>query len=376
MVDMRIVLNMLYVAPGLAGGRVYADGLLRGLASLDSNDAYVIFTRRDISLPALPDDRFRQVCAPISGPSTVWRTLWEYGLLPSKARRRCCDLFHGLGSLSPATRSCPFILTIHDVIYRHFPQSVSLPDRWFRRLVHPNVARKADRVIVPSRCSAQEVVEHLGVKEGQVRIVPYGPGNAFERITDEAILTATLAKYKLRRPYIISVCRGYAHKNLAGLLEAMAQLRARGWRDVQLVLVGERYRSGHTVDQLTRRLGLEETVVFTGFASQEDLRALYSAASVFAFPSLAEGFGLPLLEAMACGTPIVSSNASAMPEAVGSAGLLADARNPEAFAAALARLLDDESLQAALRTRGYERVREFSWQRCAAQTLAVYREVA
>jgi glycosyltransferase involved in cell wall biosynthesis len=130
------------------------------------------------------------------------------------------------------------------------------------------------------------------------------------------------------------------------------------------------------VDQLTRRLGLEETVVFTGFASQEDLRALYSAASVFAFPSLAEGFGLPLLEAMACGTPIVSSNASAMPEAVASAGLLADARNPEVFAAALARLLDDESLQAELRTRGYERVREFSWQRCAAQTLAVYREVA
>jgi glycosyltransferase involved in cell wall biosynthesis len=324
----------------------------------------------------VPGERFRQVQAPVPGRSMVWRTLWEYGLLTRQARKRRCDVFHGLGSLSPAARSCPFVLTIHDVIYRHFPASVSLPDRWFRRLVHPVVARRADRVIVPSQCSAREAVEFLGVREDRVRIVPYGPGNSFQRVTDGPRIETALAKYGVRRPFLISVCRGYAHKNLAGLLRAMAHLRSRGRRDLQLVLVGERYRSGQELDGLVHTLGLEDAVVFTGFASGDDLRALYSAAAVFAFPSLAEGFGLPLLEAMACGTPIVSSNASAMPEAVGPAGVLADARNPEEFAAALVRVLDDARLQADLRAKGLARVREFSWRRCAEGTLAVYREVA
>lgn len=373
---MRIAMNMLFVAPGLAGGRVYCDGLLRGLAELEPENDYVIYTRRDTSLPSVPGSRFRQFRAPISGRSTLWRTLWEYGLLPRRVRRRPFDLFHGLGSLSPAVRSCPFVLTIHDVIYRHYPKSVALPDRLFRRLVHPAVARRADRVIVPSRCSAQTAIEYLGVQEERIRIVPYGPGNEFQRVTDQGKIAAALAKYGVRAPFIISVCRGYAHKNLSGMLRAMAHLRQHGHRDVQLVLVGERYRSGHEVDQLTKTLGLESAVVFTGFASHEDLSALYSAATVFAFPSLAEGFGLPLLEAMACGTPIVSSQASAMPEAVGEAGLLADAEDPEAFSSALAQVLDHGSLQSELRQKGLARAQQFSWQRCAAGTLAVYREVA
>jgi glycosyltransferase involved in cell wall biosynthesis len=373
---MRIALNLLFVAPGLAGGRVYCEGLLRGLAAVDRDNEYVAYTRRGTVLSPLDRARFRQVEAPVAPGSALWRTFWEYLCLPRAVRRGGFDLFHGLGTLSPSSRSCPFVLTIHDLIYRDFPQSLPAGPRLFMRCAHPTVARRADRVIVPSRWTARDVVERLGVPEGRVRVVPYGPGHDFRPLADGARIDAALAKYGVRRPYLVSVCRGYAHKNLAGLLRAFAMLRRQGRGDVRLLLVGEPYRGGGALGRLGEQLGLGGAVVFTGFTSDDDLNALYSGATAFAFPSLAEGYGLPVLEAMSCGTPVVASNASAVPEAVGEAGLLADARDPGAFAAALARVLDDADLRARLTAAGLARAATFSWEKAAAATLSVYRELA
>jgi glycosyltransferase involved in cell wall biosynthesis len=365
---------MLFVGGGVAGGRVYCEGLLRGLAGVDADNEYTVYTRRDTQLPPLPAGRFRQVRAPVSDASTVWRTFWEYGILPWKARR--FRVLHGLGSLSPSARPAKLVLMIHDLTWRHFPQSLPMGYRLFMRGVLPRVARRAERVIVPSRWTAREVTGWLGVPEDRVRLVPYGPGNEFRRVTDEGAIQSVLGGLGIRRPFVISVSRTYVHKNLAGLLRAVAVLRRAGRQDLQLVLVGERYRTGHALDQLTRELGLERAVVFTGFVANATLEALYSAATVFAFPSLAEGLGLPVLEAMACGAPVVASRAAAVPEAVDGAGLLADATNPEEFAAALARVVDDPALQAELRGKGFDRVRKVSWQACARQTRAVYEELA
>jgi glycosyltransferase involved in cell wall biosynthesis len=373
---MKIALNMLFVGQGLAGGRVYCEGLLRGLAALDAPNRYTVFTRRDTRLPQELDARFEQVRAPISGGSALWRTLWEYGILPGKVRQGRHDLLHGLGSLSPRASGCPLVLTIHDLIYRHFPHSIPLGHRLFMQRVFPIVARRAERVIVPSECTGREVVRYLGIAPERLRLVHYGPGTSLKRVTDEAEIEAVLQKFGIRRPYIISVARAYAHKNIAGLLRAMAALHQRGPRNVQLVLVGDRYRSGHELERLTRDLNLVDSIILTGFVSESDLNALYSGAAVFAFPSLAEGYGLPVLEAMECGTPVVASNASAVPEAVGDAGLVANARHPEAFAAQLARVLSDDTLQEELRAKGLARAREFSWQKAAAGVLAVYRELA
>jgi glycosyltransferase involved in cell wall biosynthesis len=371
---MRVALNMLFVAPGVAGGRVYCEGLLRGLAAVDADNEYVAYTRRGVRLPGTDGLRFHQVEAPVAPESTLWRTLWEYRRLPRLVAHERFDLFHGLGSLSPSSRSCPFVLTIHDLLYLHFPASLPLGHRLFMRRVHPAVARRADRVIVPSEWTRRDVMERLGVREDRIRMVPYGPGNDCHPVGDRARIDAVLAKYGVRQPYVISVCRAYVHKNVAGLLRAFAVL----WRkhpEVHLVLVGERYRTGGELDRLTHQLGLRDSLVSTGFADDDDLSALYSGAAVFAFPSLAEGFGLPILEAMACGVPVVASNASAVPEAVGEAGVVADARDPEAFAAALARVLEDEALRTELKATGLLRAARFSWTETAAQTLAVYREL-
>jgi glycosyltransferase involved in cell wall biosynthesis len=362
------------MTPELAGGRIYCEGLLRGLASLpEDGTEYVLFVRQGITLPELPR-RFRTVVAPVGPRSVLWRTAWEYGWLPFRAQAEGCNLLHGLAGNSPAPRRGGFVLTIHDLIYLDFPQSVPLGHRLFLKLIHGRVARAADRVIVPSKWTGQEVVRRLGVQPDRVRLVPYGPGQGFSRVVDQKRVQEVLQKYQIRPPFVVSVARGYPHKNLTGLIRAFSRLPQR--KDVQLVLVGDAHRAGPQAQQLAREGGVEEKVRFTGFIPQEELNALYSAATLFAFPSLVEGLGLPVLEAMACGTPVVASDATAVPEAVEDAGVLADARNPDAFASAMARVLDDDHLQEELRAKGLVRARQVSWERCARETAAVYQEVS
>src|SRR5262249_577905 len=217
--------------------------------------------------------------------------------------------------------------------------------RWFMRWMQPHVARRADRMIVPSSCSAREVVRRLGIEPGRIRLGHYGPGHQFAPVTAALRMPAALDQFGIRQPFIANVCRGYNHKNLAGLVRALARLRQRGRDDVQLVLIGEPYRGGPTLNRLLKVLNLEAAVIRTAFVATHQLNALLSAATVFAFPSLAEGFGLPLLDAMSCGAPVVASNVSAIPEAVGDAGILVDTLNPEAFADALAQVLDNAGLR-------------------------------
>src|SRR5262249_7004550 len=161
--------------------------------------------------------------------------------------------------------------------------------------------------IVPSQCSAREVEKRLGVEPWRIRLVNYGPGHGFGPVEDSGRLQATLDQFGIRRPFIANVCRGYYHKNLARLVRAVARLRKRGKQGVHLVLTGEPYRGSHALDRLLKELNLEAAVVRTGFVASDQLNALLSAATVFAFPSLAEGFGLPLLDAMSCGAPVVAS---------------------------------------------------------------------
>jgi glycosyltransferase involved in cell wall biosynthesis len=371
----RIVLNALVIAPGLAGDRVYCEQLLGALAAAGGHE-YVVFVRQDTDLPDIPTDRVRVVRAPVSGGSTFGRAAWEYRTFPGEAAGLSADLVHGLGGRSPRSPGRPFVLTVHDLIYRQYPESVPLLNRAFMRWVQPRVARQADRVIVPSRSTAEQVVALLGVRPERVRVVPLGGGRVPGAAPDEPAVARVLAALGCRHPYVLNVGRGYAHKNLPGLVRAFAHLRRLGHGDTQLVLAGEQHQASRGVDRLIAELGVAGRVVRTGFVGTTELRALYAGAAAFAFPSLAEGFGLPVLEAMACGAPVVASAASAIPEVVGDAGVLARADDPPAFAEALACVLGDERLRRDLRTRGRDRAREFTWERCAAATIDVYRELA
>ncbi len=373
---MRIALNLIFVSPAVAGGRIYSEGLLRGLAAVDEQNEYHVFTRCDTNLPGLPADRFVQVRAPISAASLAWRTFYEYTILPRKVEAGKFDLMHGLGTLSPTAGRRPLVLTIHDLYYRQVPKTVPLGYRLFASGVLPHVARRAARIVVPSRWTAAAVRRLLRVPEKRIRIIPNGPGQIVKAEPGKPADPApVLERYGIRPPFVLSVSQIHPHKNVAGLLRAFALARRRGHEEAQLVLVGKRVAEGHALDQLVQELGLTASVRFTGHLTEADLGVVFRAAEVFAFPSLAEGFGMPVLEAMAHGVPVVASNAAAIPEVVGNAGLLADVRNPSAFADALGAVLSDRDVRDKLRRKGVERVKEFSWERCAREMLAVYSEV-
>lgn len=372
---MRVALNALYVGGGVAGGKVYRDGLLRGLAVVAGrNDTFDVFTRRTPGLPAGMPEFISPRPVPVPDTSTFRRTYWEYLRLPGVVRRGGYAVYHALGSLSPRVRGTPVVLTIHDLIYRHFPASVPLGYRKFMEAVQPGAARRADRVIVDSEYVGREVVELLGVKPERVRVVPLGPGHGFAPVEDAAVIEGVLTRLGVRPPFVVAVGRGYPHKNAAGLLRAFSVLR-RFAPDVTLVLIGDRYRTADPLSHLVEELGLGGWVTWTGFLPAAELNAVYSSAAAFAFASLAEGFGLPVLEAMACGAPVVASGRTAIPEVVGDGGVLVNPESPEEFAAALTRVILDDALRDDLRARGSERVKRFSWERCAAETLAVYREL-
>src|SRR5262245_21189464 len=181
---MRIALNMIFVGSGVAGGRVYCEGLLQGLQQVDNANEYTIFTRRGLPLPPVGNSRFRQFHAPVSMTSSLWRTFWEFCVMPQHVRRGSFDVLHGLGTISPSAGRCPLVLTIHDLIYHHSPTTLPRASRTFMELFLPGLARRAARIIVPSRATARDVIEHFHVPEDRLRTITYGPGQHFRYIDD------------------------------------------------------------------------------------------------------------------------------------------------------------------------------------------------
>jgi glycosyltransferase involved in cell wall biosynthesis len=205
-------------------------------------------------------------------------------------------------------------------------------------------------------------------------VIACGIDPQFKPVADEDVRQGVLARYGIDRPYLLYVGGINARKNIARLFEAYAQVRATH-PDVILVVAGKRQWQTGEIDAAFRRFNLEDQVHFTGYVDDRDLPALYSAAELFVFPSLYEGFGLPPLEAMACGTPVVTSNASSLPEVVGDAALTVDPYDVDGLAAAIKHALTDEDLRVELRRRGVARAAQFTWQRAARETLAVYAQV-
>jgi glycosyltransferase involved in cell wall biosynthesis len=225
-----------------------------------------------------------------------------------------------------------------------------------------------------SECSRRDLVSHLGLDVDRVQVIPEGVDARFRPPVNDAWLQAVLARYIIKRPYVLYVGGINARKNIARLFTAYAYLRERH-PDVALVLGGKRQWQTDEIDATFRRLNLTDHVHFTGYVDDADLPALYTAAELFVFPSLYEGFGLPPLEAMACGTPVVTSNVSSLPEVVGDAALTVDPYDVGGLALAIERVLTDEKLQMELRRRGIERAAQFTWERAARETLAMYEAV-
>ena len=357
----------------LTGIGCYTDNLLTHLLRVAPDNDYYLFSDKGFAvnyLKSLPHQRI------------VWKTnhgrQWEQLFVPYKTWRHKLELYHCLLNHGlPLWTTCRFVVTIHDLVQFHFPEQYRiLPgqvmENYPRRVAW--TAKKASLIITPSESSKKDIIKFLGCSSDRIRVIPYGLDERFRPLDRNISLARVRRKFPgITKKFILYVGDLSYRKNVGRLLQAFTQVRANLSTSVQLVLVHNR-NALVDLSHRVRELGLDSSVVFIENVS-DDLIGLYNAAQVFIYPSLYEGFGLPALEAMACGTPVITSKVSSLPEVTGNAVLLVDPYNIDEIAQALCRLLNDEQLRLALRDRGLEQAQKFSWKKAARQTLNVYSEV-
>lgn len=370
---MHIAIDAHSVGTGLAGNETYAANLVEALAEVDRENRYTIYVTRD-EAGARFGGRWENVGVRKTLPHTP---LVRIPLtLSAELRRRPVDLLH-VQYTAPPLAPCPVVATIHDLSFEHIPETFKLRSRVQLRLTVRATARRAAHVIAPSEYTRRDLVETYGLDPARVTAVPLAVSPRFRRVEEAAELERVRRLYGIAGEYVLAVGSIQPRKNLARLVRAYSALRrGRGKGNLpQLVLVGKRaWLYGDTLKVIEDE-GLAGAVVLTGYVREEDLPALYSGALCFAYPSFYEGFGLPPLEAMSCGAPVLTGNLTSLPEVVGDAGLTVDPFDEGAIASALARLVDDDALRADLRERGLKRARGFDWRDTARMTLQIYRRV-
>jgi glycosyltransferase involved in cell wall biosynthesis len=354
------------------GTEHYAAALLEALAGLPEAAArpFVLYVN-------LPDEQTGRERLGFDLPGTWSMRAIPFPRLWTHARLSAEMVMRRPGTLFVPSHVVPLVhprrtaVTVHDLGYLYYPEAHTRFSRLYLHLSTMYSARTAQRVIAISEATKRDLMERYGVAPGKIRVVYHGRDEAFRPVSDPAVLRATAAKYGIEGVYCLHVGTLQPRKNLGLLVEAWAMLRERMERPPKLLLAGKR---GWLYEPLVRSVeerGLGDLVKFADYVERADLPALYSGALAFTFPSLYEGFGLPALEAMSCGTPVVASNASSIPEVVGDAGLLLDPRDVGAWAGAVERLSHDDAAQRDMSRKGLARAGRFTWERCARETFGV-----
>lgn len=359
-------------AESLARTLVAEDSSLSGAGSTDRRCPYALFYNRERGVEPL-EGLTHLPTRTVALGYKPWRMLVWLGQLAHFGLDRLlpdAELFHATEHLLLPLRSIPTVLTVHDLIFRHLPEHHKPLNRWYLNLALPLYCRRATHIIAISECTRRDLMAAYDLPPGRITVVHEAADPRFHSQPPEAV-DAVRARYGLPERYILFVGTVEPRKNLTRLLEAFEAVHSTGLTD-GLVIVGRRgWLYGDFFARLERS-PVREAVRFPGYVPDEYLPAIYAGAQALAFPSLYEGFGLPALEAMACGTPVACSDASALPEVAGEAALYFDPRNVASIIDALRGLLDDADLRADLEERGLRRAAKFSWSRVANETRAVY----
>jgi glycosyltransferase involved in cell wall biosynthesis len=372
---MRIGVNLLYLIPGEVGGtETYAREMLRALAQCAPEDRRVLFCNRENrrSFGGMPGTEV--VECPVTARRRAARVLFEQLRLPRRAAQAGVDVLWSPGYTAPFRAPCPQAVTIHDVQYRHHPEDFSRAELAAMRLFVWISCRRARGVITASRNSADDLARLNGVPPERIAVTPYGVSEFFTAPEAEARRRTLTAEAGVRAPFILTVANSYPHKNLAGLVAAFARIEKDSPHD--LVVVGHARRGEAEVQTAMRLVADPARVRRLRGVPPELLRALYQSAELFVFPSLFEGFGLPVIEAMAAGAPVACSDIPTLREVAGDAAAFFDPRDAESTAEALRALLEDPQQRDTLAARGRERARAFTWERTARATREVFLRLA
>ncbi len=354
--------------------------LIRNLQEIDHVNEYVVYVSPDEDTTALKSTANFRI-AELSGG---FYPLWEQVALPRAARADKCDLLHCTSNTAPVNPGMPLVVTLHDIIYMEssYPKilrgSGTAYQKFgnvYRRMVVPQVIRKSDAIITVSHFEKNRIGEFFGMQnDPRLKAVYNGVGTHFKPVTDPAELSRVKARYKLPDRFFFFLGNTDPKKNTKGTLKAYSDFVKQTGSDLRLVMLDyDRAELQGLLDQIGDR-ALAERIILTGYVNNLDLPAIYSQCAVFLYPSLRESFGIPLLEAMACGIPVITSNTSSMPEVAGGAALLVDPFRPEEITEAMVKLTTDESLRADYITKGIPQAARFSWRAMAGNVLSIYEE--
>lgn len=369
---MLIALNLLYLIPGVVGGtETYATSLIHALARTDDDNEYVVFVNQGAAdLDITPGDNFRRVVCPFIALRRIVRYSWEQAVLPIQLRREAPDLVHSLGYVAPLAARGPHVVTVHDLNYLgHRGRRTAAGRRAFRFFVEQTVKR-ADHIITISNFSRGEIVRNLAVDESKITVI-HEAGHELNG-TGSAATSVQSIHSPLPTPYVMAFSSLSAHKNIARLIAAFGMISHRVPHSLILV--------GHLPENPVVRAEIEKTgsdrVRFTGYLPDDEVRSLLQQSSLFAFPSLYEGFGIPILDAQHAGVPVACSDVASLPEVAGEGARLFDPLSAESIADALSACLLDMDLREKLVRKGCENAARFSWDKVARETLAVYTATA
>ncbi len=370
---MRIAIDAHSVGAKLAGNESYATNLIEALAQVDSVNEYTLYvTTREAQ--ARFSERWPNFRVQTTLPHTP---LIRIPLtLAAELRKHPVDVLH-VQFTAPPFCPCPVVVSVHDLSFEHLPETFNRRSRTQLRLTVRHSVRRAARILTLSEHTRRDMIETYGTSPQRITAIPLAAPSYFGRVQEEKELQRVRHIYGIEGDYILCVSSIQPRKNLPRLVRAYASLRnKRGPGKLpKLVLVG---KCAWLYDETLRSIEegkMKDSVILTGYVPQSDLPALYSGSVCFVYPSYFEGFGLPPLEAMKCGTPVIAGNRTSLPEVVGDAGILVDPFDVSAIAAAIERIVDDSDFRHQLSVKGLARSRIFDWRETARRTLNVYEQV-
>jgi glycosyltransferase involved in cell wall biosynthesis len=365
---MRIGINLLYLKPGIVGGtETYATQLLKEFSYRYPDEEFILFINRVTKKKGIFDRfGFKEVICEIDGTNTSYRHIYEQMILPRKVKEAKCHILHSLGYVGPINLSCPHVVTIHDANFAVSFNKMPRGKRICLRFFVDRSAKKATKIVTVSQFSANQIQQHLAINNNKI-VVIYNGGADGEIIQRPFPGTP--------KQYILAGATSLPHKNLETVIRAFKAIVER-LPNMRLILFGPETPYQHTLRELANNLNIEGSIIFTGFINKEQLNYLYANAAVFVFPSLYEGFGIPVIEAMKNGTPVICSKEASLGEIAGDAAILLN--NPldvGELTFKIVELLNNDKLRKDLIEKGYKRQQFFTWRETAKRTYEVYKEV-